>query len=180
LTTKPEAAVTPLDRGAPKGPYARRKTQQANYSRPRTRRDGYSSSEIQQLIDGFFWDEMRGTYRSAGGQVAADDGSYLQIRARMERTGDIDSEEFCRMIDLERAQAKLRDSHPIAALVMMAAYNGWTTQEIDATLRKLRQPAGRHLDKAIEYCRAYLSGEDAEAAFMRGSKPRDSTALKSA
>ena len=141
--------------------------------RPRTFRRGssYSANDVERLIDGFIYDADRGEYRAGGGSDPHDDGCYLLIRSRMEVQGDVDSVEFTEMLDVERAIGKLRERYPIAAMVLALSMLGWTPQEIEATFAgKLRTPAVRHFDRGIAYCRAYLSGDDAEAAYMAGKR----------
>jgi len=133
------------------------------------RTDGYSTNDVERLIDGWILDD--GEYRPAGRLYASEDGSFLQHRAKMERTGAVDSLEFTLMLDVERAVGKLRERYPIAAMVLSLSMLGWTPQEIEATFAgKLRTPAVRHFDRGIAYCRAYLSGDDAEAAYMAGKR----------
>ena len=120
------------------------------------------------LVDG--WIETFDGYQPAGGEYPEDDGSYLQLRSRFEIRGDVDTEDFCRMMDIERAVGHLRETHPMSAAVLCLAMMGWTPAEINETCRKLRTPAASHFDRGIAYCRAYLSGDDAEKAFMSGKK----------
>lgn len=136
--------------------------------RPRTvnTRPTYTTNDVERVIDGYVYDENQGQTVPAGHSNPADDGCWLQHRARLEARGDVDSVEFTLMLDVERAVGKLQEAHPIAAAVLALSMMGWTPGEIEQTFAKMRTPAARHFDKGIAYCRAYLSGEDAEAAFM--------------
>lgn len=130
----------------------------------------YSLSAVDRLTEGFRWD---GTFKSGHWEEAA--GSYLQLRARAETQGDIDEGYFCEMLDLDRALNALRMVNPVAAAIVTLVRDGWTIEEVQETFgQKLRTPAGKLLDKATCFLRAYMNGAtmaEAKAAYARGRRP---------
>lgn len=136
------------------------------------RRRGYCGCDVERLVDGWISAPQAGEARWQGGMLAGDDGSWLLHRARLERFGEVDSEECSEVLDIERAVTALQKSHPVAAMTLALVMFGWDPAELERDLGRFHRPATTHLDRGIAYCRAYLSGDDPERAFL-AAKPRD-------
>jgi hypothetical protein len=83
---------------------------------------------------------------------------WLELRARVERDGDLESDEIATVIDLERAIAALQSRHPdAAAVVMCVAFLDFDVGQLAETFGH-RRNWPRLLNKAIAWMAAYLAG----------------------
>ncbi len=130
----------------------------------------YRLSDVDRLAEGWRW---LGTFDSGHWEEAQ--GSYLQLRSRAETKGDIDEGYFCEMLDLDRALNALHRVNPVAAAIVTLVRDGWTVDEIEDTFgQKLRTPAGKLIDKATCFLRAYMNGAtmgEAKRAYSAGRRP---------
>lgn len=119
----------------------------------------YRRSSIDRLLEGQVW---KGLSRSSGSWVEVE-GSWADQRSMVERTGDL--ERFIEVLDLENAIASLKGNHPQAASVVVLHLHGFTRQDLNYI-----RNYDRLLARAKAYLLAYLSGEDAEAAYRRAHR----------
>lgn len=82
----------------------------------------------------------------------------LELRARIERTGNVESEAFAMVIDLERAISALQSRHPdAAAVVTCVAFLDFDIGQLEQVFGTRRNWA-RLQNKAIAWMAAYLAG----------------------
>ncbi len=124
---------------------------------PRDGQVGYSSDAIDRLVEGFVYDEDRGAWVEA-------EASWAALRSWVEHYGNVESEGWLEVLDIERAIARLSRQHPAAAVVVILTLFGWEQHEIAEVLR-LRTPYARLLDKAKNFLEADLSGRDPTKAY---------------
>lgn len=94
------------------------------------------------------------------------------FRARIERLGQIDSEEMTEVLDIERAVTQLQQKHPITAMAMALIMFGWDAEELEETFKRFHTSAAMHIEKGEAYCQAYLSGKDPEKAFLSARREK--------
>ncbi len=143
--------------------------------RPRRRRDPdqarYSDSSIDRLVEAGVWSDDNKW-------VSVDWGSWLDSRAYVERTGDVEWEGWSEVLDVERALTALRNrggEHAEAALAVTAMMLGWDYEEITEAFRQMARDtksserAARRAELAIEsgkrFMASWLSGRSGEGAF---------------
>lgn len=87
------------------------------------------------------------------------------MRARLERTGDVESGSVALILDLERALLALYSVHPEAAIVVSARmfFEPAEISELDDLFRS-RMSAGRMITKATAWLSAYMNGLPITAA----------------
>ena len=99
------------------------------------------------------------------------DPTYLDLRARVEREGELDGDWVSEMLDLERAYSHLARDYPIGAFVMACIIMGMQPQDLNEVLgSKLHMGAAKIMDKSTAYLRAYMNGKDPKAAWRRGRR----------
>jgi len=82
----------------------------------------------------------------------------LELRARVERAGDVESEAFATVIDLERAISALQARHPdAAAVVTCVAFLDFDARQLAEVFGPRRNWA-RLQNKAVAWMAAYLAG----------------------
>jgi len=115
-------------------------------------REGYPRWLIEALVFGEFSDPLTGK------TVDAEDWEWNHLRARIERTGNVESVGMALVMDLERALLALFSHHPEAAVAVQAMmmFQPDTPNEL--------QPMFGHrlsrwwVEKSIAFMSAYLSG----------------------
>lgn len=117
--------------------------------------EGYAEELIDALVNGEVWSEV--LHRSVPTP------GWLSVRAHFEKTGRIDDEEFCTVIDLERAVAGLENRDFEAAAVIYLRAWGLKFDAIAKIMR--RRNVVRLAEKGQAWMAAYLSGGDPEAAY---------------
>jgi hypothetical protein len=117
----------------------------------RTTIDRLVEGQIQKGLETWHWYEV--------------EGAWAELRSYVEQSGDVDSEAFVEVLDLENAIASLRGEHPEAALVVIARMFNFERDD----LRVFRN-FDRLSEKAKAYLSAYLSGRDPEDAYRRAAR----------
>ena len=111
----------------------------------------YSRRLIRSLIEAGFFDEFQGRW--------IDTPQLLELRAHVERTGDVDGDNWHTVIDIERALSALQSRHPEGAAVVAAVV--WC----DMTLEQLAEVFGykrnwaRILNKSIAWMAEFNNGK---------------------
>lgn len=118
----------------------------------------YPRASLDRLIEGRVWKGLN--RRSDWIEV---DGSWADIRSRTELTGDVESEAWLEVLDLDNAIASLKGKHPPAAAVVCLTLFGFDRS--DATFIRNYD---RLLERGKAYLQAYLAGEDPDEAYRRG------------
>jgi hypothetical protein len=103
----------------------------SQHPRPAGRTDQvrYSDSSIDRLVEAGVWEGDR--WRDL------DHGSWLDGRAEVERTGNVEWEGWLEVLDVERAVSALRTRHPEAALAVTHVMLGGTFEELQAAFREM-------------------------------------------
>lgn len=114
----------------------------------------YSWATVERLVEGGV---------SKGRHWIEVDGSWADLRSSIERTGDVESEAWLEVLDLENAISALRGDHPLSALAVIAHLWGFDAGEVRGALRNYNSLTAR----GMAYLTAYLSGEDPEQAYRR-------------
>lgn len=129
-------------------------------------RIAYTRGTIDRLVEGMVF---RGVDDRNPSDWIEVDGHWGDLRSRAERTGDVESEGWLEVLDLENAIAAMRGDHPQAASVVTLHLHGFTAADV-----KYIKNYERLLAKGVAYILAYLSGHDPETAYRRRhpSRPR--------
>jgi hypothetical protein len=131
----------------------------------------YSDSDIDRLVEG-------GAWNTEDKWVAVEWGSWLDSRAYVELTGDVEWEGWAEVLDIERALTALRNrgpEHAEAALAVSAIMLGWDVDDLTEAFRQMARDtkssdrAARRAELAIEsgkrFMASWLSGRGGEGAF---------------
>ncbi len=128
---------------------------------------GYGRDSVDRLVEG--------AIRGIRGYTIEVEPSWAEIRADIERSGDIEDGGFVEVLDLELAVSALRVESPKAALVTLAKMFGFENDEIEAAFRD-RRPVHKAKEDAKHFVIDWLSGDDAVQGLnnrrRRGSNRR--------
>lgn len=124
----------------------------------------YSFETIDRLLEG-------GYFLLDGQRWMDAEPTYLDLRARVEATGELDGDWVAEMLDLERAYTHLARDYPIGAFVMACIVMGMEPRDINEVLgQKLHMGAAKIMDKSTAYIRAYMNGNDPKSAWRYGRR----------
>ena len=115
----------------------------------------YAEEVISVLVDGERWSDLLDRPVPAPG--------WLNVRAYYEHSGRVDMENFCDVIDIERALAGLERRDHMAAAVVWLRLGGFTYREIAQIMRS--RSVARLSEKGQAWMAAFLSGSDPEKAY---------------
>ncbi len=114
---------------------------------------------VDRIVEGWYWSEPLGTFVESGRQ-------WVNVRSRVEETGEVGSDDHLEMIDVDRAITQLRfagRSFPrarMAAVMALLTRDGMDSTEISEAFRGMRVSPGRSLDDAKRFLTRYLNGEE--------------------
>lgn len=133
----------------------------------------YSRASIQALIEGTIflgWSHYitpDGTKGRRKDYRDADDLCWLRLRSFVETTGNVESEGWLAVLDLERAIDKLAGYDAAAAAVVALVRDGFEVWELRGFMRGGEHGVPRLLRKAEAFILAELRGQDGQEAFER-------------
>jgi len=112
------------------------------------------------FVQGLIWGEFDCPDWCSCGQVHdAEEWCWSRLRARLERTGDLQSGSVGLVLDLERAMLALHASHPQAATMVLAQmfFEPAETGQLAEVFGPRSNP-GRMIGRATAWLAAYMNG----------------------
>jgi len=141
-----------------------RRTRGSSSSKAARDQARYSFETVDRLLEG-------GYFLLDGVRWMDAEPTYLDLKARVEREGELDGDWVAEMLDLERAYSHLARDYPIGAFVLACIVMGMQPQDINEVLGdKLHMGAAKIMDKSTGYIRAYMNGNDPKEAWRRGRR----------
>jgi hypothetical protein len=122
---------------------------------PRSDQARYTDSTIDRLVEAGVWDGDR--WRDL------QHGSWLDGRAEVERTGNVEWEGWFEVLDVERAVSALRSRHPEAALAVTHVMLGGTFEELQEAFREMSrdrkdsETAAKRAELALESGKRWMA-----------------------
>lgn len=129
----------------------------------------YSAQNVDLLVDGAYWSDLERAYKDS---PELEEFQWSRARSRIEMSGQVDSPLFTGVLDLERAVSALARKHQLAAHILIARMNETPTEDLEDLMSKAHKDPGRIERQAKAWVGAWLSGDDAEAAWRRAGHAR--------
>lgn len=115
----------------------------------------YGTITIDRLVDGAKWSDFADDWTDVP-------GAWADLRSTIERTGEISSDGWLQVLDLEIALGRLRQYDPQSALIVLARINGFDHHELESLFGRRY---ALKLEKAKAFLAAWLNGQDEEHAY---------------